>query len=109
MEEKGFDITPEELERMVNDVNTLKEQWAAEVKNIQAIVEEFAAPNSVFEGFAANEFVKKMAEYHNTFVTTEKTLNKFMESARNYAQDMKKADEDLQAEASRLSSGLGRH
>lgn len=97
-----FDVTPEQLESSANKIESKTTEFIKTYNNIYTAVKDLRVK---YKGQASDTFNQRIEGYKNDFTAAEKALKNYIQFLRQYANDLKKAEENIKSKASSLSVG----
>lgn len=97
-----FDVTPEQLESSANKIEGKTTEFIKTYNNIYTAVRDLRVK---YKGQASDTFNQRIEGYKNDFTNAEKVLKNYIQFLRQYANDLKKAEENIKSKASSLSVG----
>lgn len=97
-----FDVTPEQLESSANKIEGKTTEFIKNYNNIYTAVKDLRVK---YKGQASDTFNQRIEGYKNDFTAAEKALKNYVQFLRQYANDLKKAEENIKGKAGSLSVG----
>ena len=97
-----FDVTPEQLESSANNIEGKSKEFTKTYNGIYTAVKDLRIK---YKGEASETFNKKIESYKNDFTAADKALSNYVQFLRQYASDIKSAENNIKAKANSLSIG----
>lgn len=98
----SFDITPEELKKMADDIDVKADEFQKVYTSIYAAVSELQV---TYKGEASETFNKRIEGYRNDFEAAEKALKGYAECVRNFSSGAVDTENELKKQAAALNPG----
>ena len=98
----NLDITPEELLNSATALKNKLDSFHGAYTSIYAATSDLKVS---YKGEASTTFNQRIEGYRNDFEAADKALNAFIEGLKTYAEQVRIAESDIKAKASRLSVG----
>ena len=98
----NLDITPEELLNSADQLKNKLDSFHSAYTNISTATSDLKVS---YNGEASTTFNQRIEGYRNDFEAANNALNAFIEGLKTYAEQVRIAESEIKAKASRLSVG----
>ena len=95
-------VIPEDLEDSATEIESQTTDFVNAYSGIYTAVDELRIS---YKGVSSDEFNQRIQSYKKNFVETKKTLKSYTDFLKDYAQEIRTTESEIQRKANALSSG----